>query len=136
MTQCRLLEAVPSLKYLKKGGRLPAAVAIAGDLMGIKPLVTVDEKGEVAVDSKVRGLKKAIRSVAKRALEMGLDPERPIVVGFSGLSDDNARALQHELEKEAGITLDGKLYPLSNVLAVHAGPDAAGIGFFCKEEQN
>lgn len=136
VSQCRLLAAVPSLKYLKKGGRLPAAVAIAGDLMGIKPLVTVDEKGEVAVDSKVRGLKKAIRSVAKRALEMGLDPERPIVVGFSGLSDDNARALQHELEKEAGITLDGKLYPLSNVLAVHAGPDAAGIGFFCKEEQN
>lgn len=131
---CRLLAAVPSLKYLKKGGRVPAAVAVAGDLMGIKPLVTIDQEGKVVVDSKVRGMKKAVKACAARAMEMGLDPERPIQVGFSGLDDASARLLQQELEEELGLKIQRPRVPLANVLAVHAGPNAAGLGFFVKKK--
>lgn len=133
-SECVLLAAVPSLKYLKKGGRVPAAVAVAGDLMGIKPLVTINLEGQVVVDSKVRGMKKAVKACAARALELGLDPERPIQVGFSGLDDANARLLKEELEKETGLKIERPLVSLSNVLAVHAGPDAAGLGFFVKKK--
>lgn len=57
----KLLAVVPTLKYLKKGGRISAAAAMAGDLIGIKPVVTIDEKGEVVVDSKARGLKRGLK---------------------------------------------------------------------------
>lgn len=82
---------VPTLKYLKKGGRISAAAAMAGDLIGIKPVVTIDEKGEVVVDSKARGLKKGIKNIVARAEEISLDPNMPIVIGYSGLNDTNAK---------------------------------------------
>lgn len=131
--ECVLLAAVPSLRYLKKGGRVPAAAAVAGDLVGIKPLVKIDPEGKVVVDSAVRGMKKAVRACAARAVEMGLDPERPIQVGFSGMNDANAKMLKEELERLTGTKIERPLVGLSNVLAVHAGPDAAGLGFFVKK---
>ena len=50
-----VVAAVDDLKYLRKGGRLPAAVAVAGGMLGIKPIVTVKE-GKVALAGKARGL--------------------------------------------------------------------------------
>ncbi len=43
-----LVAAIDDLKYLRKGGRLPAAVAVAGGMLGIKPLITIKE-GKVAM---------------------------------------------------------------------------------------
>ena len=45
-----LVAAIDDLKYLRKGGRLPAAVAVAGGMLGIKPLITIKE-GKVAMAS-------------------------------------------------------------------------------------
>ena len=42
-----LVAAIDDLKYLRKGGRLPAAVAVAGGMLGIKPLITIKD-GKVA----------------------------------------------------------------------------------------
>ena len=43
-----LVAAIDDLKYLRKGGRLPAAVAVAGGMLGIKPLITIKD-GKVAM---------------------------------------------------------------------------------------
>lgn len=129
--KAKLLAVVPTLKYLKKGGRISPAAAAAGDLIGIKPVVTIDDNGNVAVDSKSRGIKKGIRSIVSRAEELKLDPDMPVVIGFSGLDDTNAQALKEQL---AGLVkTDEEIAPLSEVLAIHAGPGAAGIGFFTKD---
>ena len=48
-----LVAAIDDLKYLRKGGRLPAAVAVAGGMLGIKPLITIKE-GKVAMAGKAR----------------------------------------------------------------------------------
>ncbi len=50
-----LVAVIDDLKYLRKGGRLPAAVAVAGGMLGIKPLITIKE-GKVAMAGKARGL--------------------------------------------------------------------------------
>ena len=50
-----LVAAIDDLKYLRKGGRLPAAVAVAGGMLGIKPLITIKD-GKVARAGKARGL--------------------------------------------------------------------------------
>ena len=49
----RLYAVVDTLKYLQKGGRLSAAVAVAGTLLGIKPVITVQD-GKVGVVGKAR----------------------------------------------------------------------------------
>ena len=50
-----LVAVIDDLKYLRKGGRLPAAVAVAGGMLGIKPLITIKE-GKVVMAGKARGL--------------------------------------------------------------------------------
>lgn len=131
---CVLLAAVPSLKYLKKGGRISPAKAAIGELANIKPIVTVDEDGQVGVAARTRGMKKAVRQCAALAAGAGIDPDRPVVIGYSGLDDSAARALAADLEEVCGYRYQGAFYPLSPVLATHAGPDAAGIGFFALSE--
>ena len=60
-----LVAAIDDLKYLRKGGRLPAAVAVAGGMLGIKPLITIKE-GKVAMAGKARGLPGAYVALFKK----------------------------------------------------------------------
>lgn len=132
--EVKLFALVPTLKYLKKGGRISAARATIGELAGIKPIVTIDENGEVGVAAQTRGIKKAIRQIVSLVEEEGLDLNRPIVLGYSGLDDANVHALITELESALGTDLSHvEPCSLSQVLGVHVGPGAAGIGFFTKK---
>ena len=65
-----LVAAIDDLKYLRKGGRLPAAVAVAGGMLGIKPLITIKE-GKVAMAGKARGLPGAYVALFKKVEELG-----------------------------------------------------------------
>ena len=51
---------VADLKYLKKGGRISGAVAIAGTILNIKPILRADGNGRIAMCGKVRGRKKSV----------------------------------------------------------------------------
>ena len=53
----RLIALLDTLEYLKKGGRISPAVALAGSLLSIKPVIAV-ENGEVTILGKARGSKK------------------------------------------------------------------------------
>ena len=55
---------VADLKYLKKGGRISGAVAIAGTLLNIKPILKADGNGKISMCGKVRGRRKAIAELA------------------------------------------------------------------------
>ena len=61
-----LVAAIDDLKYLRKGGRLPAAVAVAGGMLGIKPLITIKD-GKVAMAGKARGLPGAYVTLFRRS---------------------------------------------------------------------
>ena len=65
-----LVAAIDDLKYLRKGGRLPAAAAVAGGMLGIKPLITIKE-GKVALAGKARGLPGAYVALFKKIEELG-----------------------------------------------------------------
>ena len=64
------MAVIDDLKYLRKGGRLPAAVAVAGGMLGIKPLITIKE-GKVVMAGKARGLPGAYVALFKKIEELG-----------------------------------------------------------------
>lgn len=127
-----LIAAVDTLKYLHKGGRLSAAAAVAGTLLGIKPIVTINPEGEVVVAGKARGTRKAHKQLASMVAAMEPDTDKPFVAGFSGIGEENLGQLRGILSQE-GLTPEEKSLALSPILAVHAGPGAAGLGFFAKK---
>ncbi|HIW54133.1 MAG TPA: DegV family protein [Candidatus Ruthenibacterium merdigallinarum] len=128
----RLLAFVDTLKYLHKGGRLPAAAAIAGGLLGIKPVVGVKD-GKVAIAGKARGLPGAYVAIFKQiAHEGGIDENWPVLVGYTGKrqpAEPFMRYVTQNLHMQKPL-----LRPIGPVIGTHAGPGAAGIAFFAGGE--
>ena len=92
-----LVAAIDDLKYLRKGGRLPAAVAVAGGMLGIKPLITIKE-GKVAMAGKARGLPGAYVALFKKVEELGgISAAVPALAGYT-LSAREVQPIQTYLQ--------------------------------------
>lgn len=127
----RLLGLVPTLEYLKRGGRISAATAAIGELAGIKPILTLEE-GKIAVPLKVRGMKKAYNSMARLAKEWNIDLDRPVVFGYTGLDLQPAQTLKEAFENQLETTFTTDYMEGCYILATHTGPEGAIAGFFVK----
>ena len=125
-----LVAAIDDLKYLRKGGRLPAAVAVAGGMLGIKPLITIQD-GKVAMAGKARGLPGAYVALFKKVEEMGgITPAFPALAGYT-VSPREVTPIQTYLRDN--LQQENLLVrQIGCVIGTHAGPGAFGIAFFDK----
>ena len=125
-----LVAAIDDLKYLRKGGRLPAAVAVAGGMLGIKPLITIQD-GKVAMAGKARGLPGAYVALFKKVEEMGgINPTFPALAGYT-VSPREVTPIQTYLRDNLQQE-DLLVRQIGCVIGTHAGPGAFGIAFFDK----
>ena len=123
-----LVAAIDDLKYLRKGGRLPAAVAVAGGMLGIKPLITIKD-GKVAMAGKARGLPGAYVALFKKIEELGgISPDFAAVAGYSS----NLREVQpiENYFRENLHMSEPLVRQIGCVIGTHAGPGAFGLAFF------
>ena len=132
----RLLALVDTLEYLKKGGRVSAAVAFAGSMLNIKPVITIAD-GEVKVLGKARGSKQANNLLVQEIQKAGgVDFGKPLLLGYTGLSD---ALLQKYIQDSAALWEGNAPYlPVSivgSVVGTHVGPGAVAVAFFAGEEK-
>lgn len=129
----RLIALLDTLEYLKKGGRISAAVALAGSLLSIKPVIAI-EHGEVVMLGKARGSKNGnnlLKSLVEK--EGGIHFNRPYVLAYSGLSD---KLLQKYIQDNKDV-YEGKadVLPITTIgciIGTHVGPGAIAVAFFVK----
>lgn len=130
-----LLAMVDTLEYLKKGGRISAAAAIAGGLLNIKPVLTIAE-GEIRVLGKARGSRQGnnllVQEIGKAG---GVDFAMPLMLGYTGLSD---ALLQKYISDSAALWRGNReVLPVSlvgSVVGTHVGPGAVAVAFFASEK--
>ena len=123
-----LVAAIDDLKYLRKGGRLPAAVAVAGGMLGIKPLITLKE-GKVAMAGKARGLPGAYVALFKKIEELGgINPRFDSLAGYT-VSTREVAPIQTYLVDNLGLP-EPLVRQIGCVIGTHAGPGAFGLAFF------
>ncbi len=127
-----LVAMVDTLEYLKKGGRISAAVALAGGLLNIKPLLCVAE-GELKMAGKARGIKQAAAQLTELIESNGgIDPEKPLLFGYTGTDESLLRRYMEENgEKWPSAAPDYSV--VGSVVGTHAGPGAIAAAFFGKE---
>ena len=126
-----LVAAIDDLKYLRKGGRLPAAVAVAGGMLGIKPLITIKE-GKVAMAGKARGLPGAYVALFKKVEELGgISTAFPSVAGYT-VSPREVQPIQNYLRDNLHLPAP-LVRQIGCVIGTHAGPGAFGLAFFDKD---
>lgn len=122
-----------TLEYLKRGGRVSAAAAGVGELLSIKPVITVCD-GSVEVLGKARGSKNG-RNLLHKEVERagGIDFSLPASVGYTGMSD---KLLQKYLADNRSVWEEGAtpemLRPvlIGPTIGTHAGPGAIAVAFF------
>ncbi len=127
----RVLALLDTLEYLKKGGRISAATALAGSLLSIKPVVTV-ENGEVVMAGKARGSKQG-NNLLRQLIEKsgGVDYSKPFCLAYSGLSDTLLKKyIADSADLWQGHTDHLPISTVGCVIGTHVGPNAIAVAFF------
>lgn len=124
-----LIALLDTLEYLHKGGRIPKTVAMAGGLLSIKPLITLNE-GSISLLGQARGTKKGNALLDKKVHEMGeINFEKPVIFGYTGNEDD---LLKKYIESSDCNWHDYTITDLSGVIGTHVGPGAFAVAYFKK----
>ncbi len=127
----RLIALLDTLEYLKKGGRISKAAAMAGSLLSIKPVIAI-QCGEVAILGKARGSKQGNNLLAEQIRQTGgIDFEKPFVLGYTGLSDAILQKYIKDHESFWKSFVDGlETSSVGGTIGTHIGPGAIGVAFF------
>lgn len=122
-----------TLEYLKRGGRISATVAFAGGLLSIKPVIAVKD-GVIQMLGKARGSRQGNNLLVQQIEKAGgVDFGKPVLLGFSGLSD---ALLTKYIEDSRDLWENGTeslvTTSIGSVVGTHAGPGAIAVAFFRK----
>ena len=130
----RLVALFDTLKYLQKGGRIPAGVAFAGKMLSIKPVIGC-EKGKIAILGKARGSKHGQNMIVKMIDKYGgVSYDRPIHFCYTGMSDGLLRKYLRDNEDLYGTFSDDlPINCAGATIGTHAGPGAIAFAFFSRE---
>ncbi len=130
----QLLAVLDTLKYLRKGGRISAAAAFTGELLSIKPVISII-KGEVKLVGKAIGSKKGNNLLTQLVDRCGgIDFGMPYGLVYSGLSDDYLNKYLNDSVKLWKDNTDFvPSYLIGSTIGTHIGPGAVGVCFFAKD---
>ncbi len=122
---------VDSLVYLKRGGRVSAASALAGTLLQIKPVLHVDDEGRLIPVKKIRGRKQSIAAMADRFVQSALDPKGVYFIS-NGDCPDDARLLESMIVERTGRHCE-LITNIGPVIGAHSGPGTLALFFLGSE---
>lgn len=121
---------VQDLMYLRRGGRVSGATAVVGTVLGIRPILKIDENGKLVNFAKRRGNKLALEELAKLFNENYELNDSPIYV-VDGDAKELGDFLASEIKKIAPNAVV-KRNMLSPIIGAHTGPGLVAVCFIGK----
>ena len=121
---------VQDLMYLKRGGRVSGATAVVGTVLGIRPILKIDENGKLVNFTKRRGNKLALEELAKLFNENYELNDSPIYI-VDGDAKELGDFLASEIKKIAPNAVV-KRNMLSPIIGAHTGPGLVAVCFIGK----
>ncbi|MCQ2464278.1 MAG: DegV family protein [Oscillospiraceae bacterium] len=112
-----------TLEYVKRSGRLSAGAAFMGELLGLKPVITLLD-GESHVTAKIRGEKGIIPKMVELAKE-NMIPQTPYVL-LEGSLPEEFEAYKKEMIKAIGYPPE-RTVKIGSTIASHAGHKVIGM---------
>ena len=134
-TKVRVMGAIDTLEYLKRGGRISPTVAFAGGLLNIKPVIKVTDVGTLELAGKARGTKASHAMLSKLIREEGeIDFSMPLLLAYSG---QDGAVLDTYLEANGDLWAPyGKELPrtvVGSIVGTHIGPGGVAVAYFLKD---
>ena len=127
----RIIAVFATLENLKKGGRISSTTAFVGEVLSIKPLITITD-GVVAIPGKVRGMKKGYQAMRDYILnEGGIDLSMPCGYAYSGSDDTNINDFI-AMNKDLYGDVEVPTYYVGATVGTYAGSGAIATAYFVK----
>jgi len=114
---------IDTLTYLKKGGRVPPAMALIGNAIKIKPVVIL-KGGKLDPLDKVRGLQAGKQALWKQLDEDGFDRSWPLYFGHTNDEKRGREFMKETIEKYGLDESNCIMYPIGGVIGTHLGPSS------------
>lgn len=112
---------INTLKYLRQGGRIGKVEGTIGNILHIKPVITVNDEGVYVTISKAFGMKRALLSMKNTLVEKFGTDQIDLYVHY-GNDPETAKTLGEKLKSSLNIR-HAYISQLTPVLGVHTGPD-------------
>jgi len=128
LSKVNVLVTLDTLKYLHRGGRVPAVAALVGSLLKIKPIVYITRDGHADVLERPRTKVMAVQRIVEIMEEqVGAKPVHAAVVHADALEE--AKRLKEELSSRFHCVelLTTEFTP---VIGAHTGPGVLGVVFY------
>ena len=119
---------VDDLVYLKRGGRVSPTAAFVGNLLGIKPVLYMDNEGHLIPVSKVRGRRTSIMAMADKYTEKAVDKANGTVFISHGDCLADAQLLADILKERHGVEVK-IITDVGPVIGAHSGPGTIALFF-------
>ena len=126
------LFTVDDLNHLHRGGRVSKTAAVFGTMLGIKPLLHVDDAGRLIPTGKVRGRRNSIKRMLEKMRETAIEPEKQIVFMSHGDCLEDAEYLAGRIREEWGVK-DVVINYDGPVIGAHSGPGTLALFFLGTE---
>lgn len=123
---------VGDLEYLKRGGRISPAVAFAGGLLGIKPVLHMDNEGHLIKRGTVRGRKASLKALVDKYMELAFQPGAAPVYICNADCPEDVETLKEMLKDACGCEVD-LVVDISPVIGAHCGPGTIAVFFLSRE---
>lgn len=116
---------VSTLEYLKKGGRIGYVAGTLGELLHIKPIISINSEGKYFTVAKVRGREQSLRKLGSILKEHVCDTISNVAIVHGG-AEKEARDLEKAALEHPNIqeVFFGQISP---ALGVHTGPGLVGV---------
>jgi len=129
---CGVVFTVETLEYLQRGGRIGRAAALAGSLLNVRPVLTIQD-GEVVPVARVRGRQKALKEFERRFTEATEDRAGlRVAIAHADAAEwvGTLSELVWRTRPKAEIEFTSTL---GAVVSTHAGPGAVGFFWFADD---
>lgn len=123
---------VDDLHHLKRGGRVSSAAAMVGTMLGIKPVLHVDNEGHLIPVAKIRGRKQALDAIVKRMEDAAVNPSEQTVFISHGDCIEDAEYVAAQVKnkfKPNRIVINH----VGPVIGAHSGPGTVALFFIGTE---
>ncbi len=117
-----------TLEHLRRGGRVSDVAATAGAVLDIKPILHIDDEGQLKIDRTVRGRKRSLRMLADTVAKRIVDPESQTVAIGHGDAEEDALRLR-DLVAERVDVKEFVFLQTGPVIGSHTGPGMVSVVF-------
>ena len=124
---------VDDLFFLKRGGRVSAATAVLGTMLGIKPIMHVNNEGKLIKVETARGRRASIDALCEKARASAIEAKDKLVAFIShGDCEDDAKYLAEKMKTEVGFK-DVIIGYVGSVIGSHSGPGTLALFYLGAE---